>query len=40
MAVIDNFKKDVQRKSTSSLVNEGQVSESVTLGGALKLAMR
>lgn len=37
MAAIDKFKDEVKRKTTSSLLNEGQVSESVTLGGALKL---
>ena len=37
MAAIDKFKEEVKKKSTSSLINEGQVSEAVTLGGALKL---
>lgn len=37
MAAVDKFKEEVKRKSTSTLVNEGQVSEAVTLGGALKL---
>ena len=37
MAAVDKFKEEVKRKSTSTLVSEGQVSEAVTLGGALKL---
>ena len=37
MAAIDKFKEEVKKKSTSALINEGQVSEAVTLGGALKL---
>lgn len=37
MAAIEKFKEEVKKKTTSTLVNEGQVSEAVTLGGALKL---
>jgi len=37
MAAIEKFKEEGKKKTTSTLVNEGQVSEAVTLGGALKL---
>lgn len=37
MAAIDKFKEEVKRKTTSALINEGQLSEAVSLGGALKL---
>lgn len=37
MAAIDKFKEEVKRKTTSSLINEGQLPEAVSLGGALKL---
>ena len=37
MAAIEKFKEEVKKKTTSTLVNEGQVSEAVTLGGPLKL---
>ena len=37
MAAIDKFKEEEKKNPTSKLIDEGQVSESVTLGGALKL---
>lgn len=37
MVAIDKLKEELKKKSTSALVSEGQVSEAVTLGGALKL---
>lgn len=37
MAAIDKFKEEVKRKTTSAIINEGQLSEAVSLGGALKL---
>lgn len=37
MAAIDKFKDEVKKKSTSTLINEGEVYDSITLGGALKL---
>ena len=37
MAAIDKFKDEVKKKTTSTLVSEGQLSEAVSLSGALKL---
>ena len=37
MAAVDKFKVEVKKKSTTTLINEGQISDAVTLGGALKL---
>lgn len=37
MAAIEKFKEEVKKKTTTSLINEGQLSEAVSLGGALKL---
>lgn len=37
MAAIEKFKDEVKKKTTSTLINEGQLSETITLGGALKL---
>ena len=37
MAAIDKFKEEAKKKSTSQLLNEGEVYDAVTLGGALKL---
>lgn len=37
MVAIDKFKEEVKKRSTSTLIDEGQVFESITLGGALKL---
>lgn len=37
MAVIDKHREEIKRKTTSTIVNEGQVFEALTLGGALKL---
>lgn len=37
MAAVDKFKEEVKKKSTASLIEEGQLNEAVSLGGALKL---
>lgn len=37
MAAVDKFKEEVKKKSTAALIEEGQLYEAVSLGGALKL---
>ena len=37
MTAINKFKEDIYKKTTSSLINEGEVYNSITLSGALKL---
>ena len=37
MAAVDKFKDEVKKKSTTALIEEGELSEAVSLGGALKL---
>lgn len=37
MSAIENLKEDIQKKTTSALIDEGKISEAITLGGALKL---
>ena len=37
MVEIDKNKKEIQKKTTSTLINEGEVNEAITLSGALKL---
>lgn len=37
MSAIENLKEDIRKKTTSALIDEGNISEAITLGGALKL---
>lgn len=37
VAAIDKFKEEVKKKSTASLIDEGQLNEAVSLRGSLKL---
>lgn len=37
MSAVEKLKEDIRKKSTSALIGEGNVSEAITLSGALKL---
>ena len=37
MSAVEKLKEDIRKKNTSALINEGNISEAIALGGALKL---
>lgn len=37
LSVVEKLKEDIRKKSTSDFINEGNISEAITLSGALKL---